>query len=175
MTVNALLLFGLGLMQNAQLPANLTLTLACGEQPSELVLTARNSGSTDTAVLFGLAFANGRWYEPRELIVELTRTGHAEPEDLVYNGAAGVAGRIDHWVVALPARAAFSLTLRSSDFASTTQPVSTGQPETLTVRLTGRPISSELNVDMQGMTNWRVWTDTARSNPLRLSDCSQGR
>ena len=173
MTLSAALFLALSLIQNPQPQSDMALTLACGEEPTELVLTIRNSGPSDTALRLGLAFESGRWYEPRELIVELTRSGNAQPEDLVYSGTRGVAGRIDHWIVPLPTRAAFSLTLRSSDFVSTTQPTSAARPEALAVRLTGRALTSELTVDMGGMKGWRVWTGSARSNSLQLSECSQ--
>jgi len=151
---------------------DLSLVLKCGEQPNELALTILNSGQTDTAVLIGIALANGRWYLPRELVVDLRRSGSAEVEELVYNGPTGIAGRIDHWVVALPVRATFAVLIRSTDFVSTTAPTAATPPTELTVRLTGRPITSDLNVDMAGMKAWRLWTGSASSNTVRLSDCS---
>jgi len=161
------------LMQSPPPPeADLSLALGCGEQPSELTLTIHNSGQTDAAVLIGIALANGRWYLPRELVVELGRSGDPEVEQLLYRGPTAIAGRMDHWVVALPVRAKFILTLRASDFISTSAARTVTPPEELRVRLTGRPITYDLNVDMTGMKTWRVWTGSASSNALRLSDCS---
>lgn len=151
---------------------DLSLVLRCGEQPNEVALTIQNSGETDTAVLIGIALANGRWYLPRELIVELRRSESPAVEQLVYQGPTGIAGRIDHWVVALPVRATFSVVLRPTDFISTSPPAVATPPTELTVRLTGRPITSDLNVDMTGMRAWRLWTGNASSNTVRLSDCS---
>jgi hypothetical protein len=175
MTASAAFLSTLLFMQGPVPQSDLSLALACGERPGELILTIRNSGSSDTAILLGMAFANGRWYEPRELIVELTRSGNTAPEDLVYNGARSVAGRIDHWVVALPIGAAFALTLRPSDFIALTQPAPAAPPEELRIRLTGRPVTSDLNVDMSGLKVWRLWTGSTRSNSVQVSHCSQSR
>ena len=151
---------------------DLSLVLRCGEQPNELTLTIQNSGQTDAAVLLGIVLANGRWYLPRELVVDLKRGGSPAIEQLVYRGPAGIAGRIDHWVVALPVRATFTVPLRATDFVSTTAPAVAIPPTELTVRLTGRPITSDLNADMTGMKAWRLWTGSAASNTVRLSDCS---
>lgn len=172
MTLVTSFLLAFSLIQRAPDPQpDLSLALSCGEQLGEVVLTIRNSGPIDTAVLIGIALANGRWYLPRELIVELKRSGSPEIEPLVYQGPTGIAGRIDHWVVGLPVRATFTVALRPTDFISISPPSVISPPSELTVRLTGRPITSDLNLDMRGMQAWRLWTGSASSNTLRLSDC----
>jgi hypothetical protein len=167
------LLFASFLMQSPAPQADLSLVLSCGEQPGEVTLAIHNSDQGDTAVLLGIALANGRLYLPRELVVELRRNGNPAVEELVYRGSGGIAGRIDHWVVTLPARATFTLALRAVDFISTSPAQAISPAEELRVRLTGRPITSDLNVDMTGLKTWRVWTGSARSNALRVSDCSR--
>jgi hypothetical protein len=173
-TSGASLLFALTLVQGPAAPQTaLSLILSCGEQSSEVTLSIHNADRTDTAVLIGIALANGRWYQPRELVMQLRRSGSPEVETLVYNGATNIAGRIDHWVIALPVRATFTLTLRAADFIATTPAPAASPAEELKVLLTGRPVTSDLNVDMTGMKTWRVWTGSASSNALRLSDCSR--
>ena len=115
------------------------------------MLSIYNPNETDTAILLGISLANGRWYLPRELVVELTRNGSSEVEELVFRGPSAIAGRMDHWVVALPVRSTFTLTLRASDFMSTSAARAVSAPEELKVRLTGRSITSDLNLDMTGM------------------------
>jgi hypothetical protein len=148
-----------------------SLVLSCGEEPGEVMLSIHNRDQTDRAILLGVSLANGRWYLPRELVVELGRNGNAEVEELVFRGPSGIAGRMDHWVVPLPPRSAFILTLRPSDFISTSAAQAVSPPDELKIRLTGRSITSDLSLDMTGMKAWRVWTGTAVSNPLRISDC----
>jgi len=165
-------LVAFNLMQSSAPPqANLSLALSCGAQPGDVRLSIHNFDQTDTAILIGIALANGRWYLPRELVIELRRSGSTEVEELVYNGPTSVAGRMDHWVVGLPAQASFTLTLRAADFIATSPARVVSPAEELKVRLTGRPITSDLNVDMTGMETWRVWTGSASSNAMRLSDC----
>ena len=162
----------LNLMQNpAPPPKDLSLVLSCGSQAGEVQLDIHNPDQADTAVLLGIALANGRWYLPRELVVELRRSGSSDVENLLYQSPSNIAGRMDHWVVALPAQARFGVTLRAADFLATSPARTGAPPEELKVRLTGRPIASDLNVDMTGMKTWRVWTGITSSNALRLSDC----
>jgi hypothetical protein len=132
----------------------------------------RNSGEIDTAVLLGISIANGRWHIPRELVVELRRSGSADIEHLVYRTPAGIAGRIDHWIVGLPVRSTFTLPLRPIEFVSTSATPERATPSELTVRLTGRAVTSDLNPEMRGVQAWRLWTGTATSNSVRLSDCA---
>ena len=173
MTSSASLLFALTLVQGSgPPPAAPSVVLSCGEQSSEVTLSIRNADQTDTAVLIGIALANGRWYQPRELVMELRRSGSPEVEELLYNGATNVAGRIDHWVIGLPSGATYALTLRAAEFISTSATRAVAPPEELRVRLTGRPITSDLNVDMTGMKAWRLWTGSVSSNALRFSECA---
>jgi hypothetical protein len=151
---------------------SISLMLDCGERPDEVVLSIRNSGKADTAVLLGIVIANGRWHVPRELIVELERAGIPNTEQLIYRSPAGIAGRIDHWIVGLPVRSTFTLILRPTDFVSISSTPGLAAPRELTARLTGRAITSELNADLKGLQAWRLWTGTVRSNSLQLSDCA---
>jgi hypothetical protein len=150
----------------------ISLTLDCGERPDEVVLRIRNSGEVDTAVLLGIVIANGRWHVPRELVVELRRAGSPDIEQLVYRSPAGIAGRLDHWIVGLPVRSTFTLTLRPTEFVSVSSTPGLAPPGELTARLTGRAVMSDLNPDMKGVLAWRLWKGTATSNSVQLSDCA---
>jgi hypothetical protein len=151
---------------------NISLLLDCAERSGEVVLSIRNSGEVDTAVLLGIVIANGRWHVPRELMVELKRAGSSDIEELVYRSPAGIAGRIDHWIVGLPVRSTFSLILRPIEFVSISSAPGPTAPNELAVRLTGRAVTSDLNPDMKGLQAWRLWTGTVTSNSVQLSDCA---
>ena len=174
LTITAPLFMGIALMQvRAAQPSEIALAVACGLAPEEVTLTIRNTGETDNAVLLGLMLASGRRYLPQELIVEVKTPGGAAVEPLVYRSAdppgslPGVfLSRMDHWVVSLPAKASFTLTLRSSDFVSRSGRPVASAPGELAVRLTGRPITFDLNPGATGMRDWRVWTGTTVSNTL---------
>jgi|SRR5688572_12076106 hypothetical protein len=150
----------------------ISLTLDCGERPDEVALSIRNAGEVETAVLLGIVIANGRWHVPRELMVELKRAGSQEVEQLVYRSPAGIAGRIDHWIVGLPVRSTFTLILRPTDFVSISSTPRSAAPMELTARLTGHAVTSDLNPDMKGVQAWRLWTGTVTSNGVQLSDCA---
>jgi hypothetical protein len=165
------LLFILGALQGATVEPDISLSLACGPSDSTVSLTLRNPTEANTAVLLGIVLANGQWYLPREIVAELTREGSADTETLVFGGPRNIAGPMDHWVVALPMRSAFTLTLSANDFISTSAVQASSAPEQLRVRLTGKSITSDLNVDMTGMKSWRLWNGTATSNTIRLSEC----
>jgi hypothetical protein len=151
---------------------SISLRLNCGEQPSEVVLSIRNTGEADTAVLLGIVIANGRWHAPRELVVEIKRADTPDNEELVYRTPAGIAGRIDHWIVGLPVRSTFMLSLHPMEFVSTSSIPNSAPPVELTVRLTGRSVTSDLNLDMKGLQAWRVWTGSVTSNSLQLASCA---
>lgn len=151
---------------------DLSLTVACGVKPNEIQVTMRNTSDNDTAVLLGHVLANGKWYLPRNLTVEITRAGTGQTETLTYHPVdLGIAGRIDHWVMPLPGRSSFTLTLRAIDFVSITSRFTPGPADQLRVRFTGLPVTGPLSVDMTGLQSWRVWTGTLESNAVRLGAC----
>ena len=162
------------LLQNAPPPPppDIALTVACGSRPNEVALTILNQSGSDTAVLLGYAFGNGAQYFPRELVVEIKRAAGADFEPLLFAGPGGIAaGRMDHWILTLPARAAFTLPLRATDFSANTPGFNTltAPPAELRVKLTGRSITADLSLDMSGVQLWRLWQGTAVSNSLRLA------
>jgi hypothetical protein len=153
---------------------DMSLVVSCGTKPNEIRVTMANQGSTDTSLLLGHVLANGKWYLPRNLVVEITRTNTSDVETLTYHPAdvpAGIAGRIDHWVMSLPSQSSFTLVLRAADFISTTGRFTPGPNDQLRVRFAGQPIPGPLNMDMAGIEGWRVWTGSLVSNALRLGSC----
>jgi hypothetical protein len=152
----------------------LSLTVACGVKANEIQVTMRNISDNDTAVLLGHVLANGKWYVPRNLTVEITRSGTGQVETLTYHPVdlpGVIAGRVDHWVMPLPSQSSLALMLRAMDFVSITRRFTPGPADQLRVRFTGQPITGTLNPDMGGVRHWRVWTGTLESNALRLGDC----
>ena len=165
------LLVVLAVMQASTLrqQADLSLSVACGARPNEVMLTIQNPSDANTAVLLGYALGNGRSYLPRELVVEIKRPQDSDFERLLHEGPTGIVGRIDHWIVTLPARAHFILPLRASDFAATKAGfrILAAPPDELRVRLNARSIVADLSLDMARMRQWQLWTGTAVSNTLR--------
>jgi hypothetical protein len=157
----------------------LTIALACTAVPTptgSFRLTIANIAVDDTAVLLGTVLANGRWYELRDLTLIVKGPDQDAPAEYQYRSAGyptGVAGRIDHWILPLPGGSAFSMTVSPRDFFSpltSNRLANLPSAATVIVRLVGRPVTYDLNVDMTGLRNVRLWTGTATSLPLRVRD-----
>ena len=79
-----------------------------------------NIGSVDTTLFIGANLGNGRKYMLGNLTLAVQDSGqpvqtyHYSPPDY----PPGVAGRVDDWLQALPARSAFGLNAKPEDFLS---------------------------------------------------------
>ena len=79
----------------------------------DLRITLPNVGATDTAVVLGNSIGNGSRYFADSLALDVKRNGSSAPERFQYSdpsGPAAVAGRVDPWIVPLPAASKYSLT-----------------------------------------------------------------
>lgn len=132
-----------------------TLWIRC-EDARRIVFTIRNIGTEDTAVIFGSALANGARYLIDGLTLQVKRPDGVtqrysyQPRD--YPGVLG--GRVDDWIVPLPAGAAYSVTVDVADFAVgfASRLETLPQPAQIALRLDVRkPKLSDLS-------NVKVWT-----------------
>lgn len=93
------------------------LEIQCTAQESviDLIITVRNSGTKDTAIVLGEARGNGQVYLPSALYAVVNMTGDAKEHNLFYfnRAHAFVAGRVDPWIVPLPATSSFSVSVQS--------------------------------------------------------------
>jgi hypothetical protein len=87
------------------------LVLACSRSAtSTFRLTMQNVGNTPTAVVIGSILGNDKKYVPEGLQFTLRRDGTADTDvDWFDPSVAGVGGRIDPWLVPLPAGASYSI------------------------------------------------------------------
>ena len=159
----------LGLTSAAQTTAidPLRLTLEC-EQASRLTfrLTLQNVSTEPTAAVIGTVLANDKKYLPRSLAFTLKRTGVADTTfDYVDPSVSVVGGRVDPWLVPLPAGASYSVVvsipsgLRES-FAS---------PAEVHVRLTTHEIGNP-NLDVQGLRFIQVLVGTLTSDRIHFPE-----
>ncbi len=150
--------------------------LAAAGAPPSLHLTVANDGDAPTTLLLGTSFANGRWYDLRDLTLLLTTARQADTEEFPYRSRqapTAVAGRIDHWTVALPPNSSYSQNLELIDFFSPVRGVRLTEvpmSSQLVVRLVGRAVTADLNLDMTGLQAVRYWTGTATSTRLTIPD-----
>ena len=157
----------------------LTVSIQCSKAPEPVGafrLTIENSGSDVTAILLGMSLANGRWQELRDLTLLVKWPQQEQPEEFQYRSRrfpADVAGRIDHWILTLPSGSAYSMTLSPLDFFSPVRSVSLAtlpSPSEISVRLVGKPVTYDLNIDMAGLRTMRLWTGTVNSKSVKVPD-----
>lgn len=87
----------------------------------ELRISLKNTGTGDANVVLGITLGNGRTYHAAALFLEAKRRdGDAVESFQIADSMPRVAGRLDPWIVPLPAGSEFSITrpigiLRSAD------------------------------------------------------------
>src|ERR1700722_1281696 len=100
-----------GLKARAQIPTDqLLLTLAC-EGPSDLTfrLILQNTSAVPTAAVIGTILANDKRYLLGRVAFTVTRAGVADTAFDVFDPSVStIAGRVDPWLIPLPAGASYS-------------------------------------------------------------------
>lgn len=144
-----------------------------GEAPGHCFVDLENRSEKDLNLKLGFSLANGKSHHPEALRMLLTGPGD-ERRELIYAGIPGIAGRVDPYIVPLPAGSGYSLRLRFADFAD----VKTGQrvdfaakEQSLAVEFEGQAIT-ETNSDDSAVALITVWRGTIRSEttPLRAGE-----
>jgi hypothetical protein len=179
-TRNAGLLW-LGLCSLAFAPAALsqtnravTLELQCmGQQnPSEVVVTLNNTGSTGTAIVLGTRLGN--IYLAKNLAFEARFAEGGKFDNFVYDNPTftnNTTGREDPWIVPLPAHSSYSVTISGNHFLSASGERMDEAPGIADVqlRLTGSKIEP-INLDMRGLVNWEVLIMDMQSAVIAIPD-----
>ncbi len=163
--------------------SNQPVILLAGCDNAKLVtLSIDNVGNEDTAVMFGVALGNGGKYMVSALTLQA-----ALPDGQIkrfrYRPAdypSHIGGRMDAWIVPLPAGASYALRTSPSQFMAANQAGGLGK------RLTSWPDPAQLsfelllqkpdsiNSDMTGLKLFRVWkgVEALTSNRIRIpGDC----
>ena len=120
--------------------------LGCQQRSGEtnLRITLRNRDSVDTAVVLGSILANGAKYLADNLALDvrtgsdLTRYRYGDPSVPV------VAGRLDPWVVYLPAASEFTLVRPLNHFGSAGERPSPANPSSKLLSAVPRPFAARL-------------------------------
>jgi hypothetical protein len=154
--------------------ADLSLAVSCGARQNQIRVAMQNNGNADTAVVLGTTLGAGGLYVPYNLTFEITRP-RGGTEKLIYHPLwlpAVIAGRLDPWLLPLPRQSTFTLTLPAMDFFSGKDRYQPQRGDELRVTFMGNRVDDDPNGGMPDLRLWRVWTGTAKSNVLRLGDCS---
>src|SRR4029453_377068 len=97
----------------------LSLVVSCAARQNEIRVAMQNNGDTDTAVVLGTSWANGKFYVPDNLTFEIARPKRGRTEKLIYQPEwlpGAVAGRLDTRLGPLPRQSNFTLTFPTIDF-----------------------------------------------------------
>jgi hypothetical protein len=157
-----------GLRAGPQTPTDqLLLTLAC-ERPSDLTfrLTLHNVSTVSTAAVIGTILANDKKYLLGRVAFTVTRAGVADSTfDFFDPSVPTVAGRVDPWLIPLPAGASYSVVVSIPEgFRELLAGIADVRAR-LTTRENRNP-----NLDVQGLRFIHVWIGTLISDPIHLPD-----
>ena len=134
----------------------------------EFDLALRNVGCKDVHLNLGLMLGNGKEQQPVALQITLKDT-KGVARDFSYSLAAGViGGRIDDFLVALPAGATYVMRFNLERFCCRTQQVKLGVGHyRLAARFEGKGARS-LNLDTPGIARLSFWKGIVRSNSVEF-------
>ena len=144
------------------------LELAAAKKSGELSLVVRNTDRSAVNVNIGITLANGSDLLPTNVRLTLERDGRKS--DWTYTGRiAGVAGRIDDFILPLMPGASYQMTFAFSDFGPLEGIQHTLQPGHYRVRASLWARHAEhMNSDTEGMKLMKLWTGVAESNEITV-------
>jgi hypothetical protein len=152
-----------GLRIRLQLPA----TEKGKKLPPQCEVVLENVGESDLNVNLGSSLANGKSHHPTALRLLALSKGN-KTRTLIYS--IRVAGRLDPYLVPLPAGSSYTLRIAFDKFSDS----ETGEPIDLTrkdyriaAEFVGEAVS-KINPDVQGLALMPYWQGKIRSNNVQL-------
>ena len=137
----------------------------------------RNAAQNDLVVNLGMMLANGKMQYPNAVVLVL-KDAQGKSRRLDLREPWAIAGRVDPFVLPVPAGATFSILVdldkywaaESKEFDYKLKPGT----YLLEAQFTGRGVSQqEANLDVKGIALMPYWTGTVASNQLRFEVSSQ--
>ena len=128
--------------------------------PGRIAVALENVGKDDVMINVGMMLANGKRQLPtgiRLTAIDAENKSH----DLTFN-LPGVAGRVDQFLVPLPAGSRYTLSIALSEYALDRFERPEPGLYKLKAELVGGPIDRP-NADMAGLTTFPLWTGPATS------------
>ena len=137
----------------------------------------RNAGESDLILNLGFMLGNGKSQYPIAIVLMLT-DAQGKLRRLELRGPAIIGGRMDPFVLPIPAGATFSIPADLDKFwAPATQEFEFDLKHgaySIEAQFTGKSVSEqEVNLDVKGIALMPYWQGTARSNQLRFGVSSQ--
>lgn len=131
--------------------------------PKRVSVVIENTGDADTVVNLGIMLANGKTQLPTAIRLLITDAAgktvtHRWPEPRI-------AGRVDPFVVPLPAGARYTVALPLDKYIGADKPLADGRYR-IAAEFTGRGVLTDR--DMGGLALMKYWTGTVTSGEVRL-------
>ncbi|MGC9944660.1 MAG: hypothetical protein ABSE48_22790 [Verrucomicrobiota bacterium] len=138
-----------------------------------LQISIRNAGAEDVCLNLGTMLANGKFLIPGKISLRLSDTnGNLIKLHFFDRRFAGVAGRVDDYVIPLRSDSTYTLELPLDEFASAFTGVNvrlkTGRYK-LSAQFEGEG-AQMMNVDLGGMRLVNFWKGTLQSNELVIDE-----
>ncbi len=138
----------------------------------EILISLENISKEDVVINLGFMLANGKRQYPIGLHLLLTDSGGITHEFHYFPPEAGIAGRVDQFIVPLPAGSIYQLRCPLNRFMQKDAPfglIGPGQ-YTLAASFEGRSVTQhETNMDMVGLSLTQYWTGTINSGKISIS------
>jgi hypothetical protein len=151
----------------------LTVTNVTVKSPSEILICFKNVSKEDVVLNLGITLANGKVHHPTGLELVLTEYDGGTNR-FQYIPLGGIAGRVDPFVVPLPAGATFQICCPLKSFIQNNSNrwpglMRPGQYR-LAATFTGKVVNKEdANIDMVGLSLIQYWTGKAHSGEISIS------
>ncbi len=132
--------------------------------PADVTLdvTLENVGASDFVLNLGTMLANAKVMWPDAIRLMLTDASGQRRELRFSSRTAGIAGRIDDYIVALRAGSTYTVRVSLDDYMRDAAKLANGRYK-IAAQFLGRRANG-VNVDMQGVALLIFWTGTAHSN-----------
>jgi hypothetical protein len=141
--------------------------------PEHFSIVVENVSDRDLNVRLGYSLNNCRSHHPDSLGLT-ARAGGEAPRRLIYfDGRGGIGGRVDPFVVPLPAGASYTLLCPFKNFVDPESllPIDAkARDYRIAASLAGKPVTkNDVNLDTLGQTMIPCWQGTIHSNEVRAS------
>jgi hypothetical protein len=143
------------------------------KQPEHFSIVVENVSERDLNVRLGYSLNNGRSHHPDSLELIAKASGEAPHRLIYFDGRGGIAGRVDPFLVPLPAGASYTLRCPFNHFVDpqSLRPIDLkARDYRISASLTGKPVTrDDVNLDTLGQTMSPCWEGTIHSNEVRVS------
>jgi hypothetical protein len=140
--------------------------------PDQCLAIFENVTDSNLNLNLGSSLANGQSYHPTAL--RLLAFSKGKSRTFIYS--IRVAGRVDPFIVPLPAKSTYSVRISLNRFSDseTGEPIDfTNKDLRITAELVGEPVI-KTNPDLQGLALMSYWQGKIRSNDIQMSITNRG-